>query len=247
MTIEKLMEGVELSEEAQAKVSELFESALSEKEEVIRAETEAKYEKLAEQYGEYVKAEMESKADDYIAEEVVPMIEKYMDYATQEFMKENQLAVESGVKVELAESFLGGLSNIAEQFNVEVPAGKDDYLTEMESKMEDLQKRFDSVLDEKNELQEQIVAGKKKSIIESKTSTLTESQKEEFAKTAKKVSFHSEDQFERAVEDLFESYFPASGKDDQESETITEKLDEQGKEDQKAQAKSWEEDLLARV
>lgn len=244
MSIEKLMEGTELSKEAQDKVSELFESALSEKEEVIRAETEAKYEKLAEQYGEYVKAEMESKADDYISEEVVPMIEKYMDYATQEFMKENEIAVESGVKVELAESFLGGLSSIAEKFNVEVPAGKDDYLTEMEGKVEDMQKRFDAVLEEKNSLEASIIEGKKEKIIESKASDLTESQKEEFVGVAEKVSFHSDEQFERAVEDLYESYFPA-GKSE-ESDSITEKLDEKQEQDE-PKVKSWADELLARV
>jgi predicted homoserine dehydrogenase-like protein len=167
-----------------------------------------------------------------------------MDYATGEFMKENEVAIESGVKVELAESFLGGLSTVAEKFNVEVPAGKDDYLGEMESKVEDLQKRFDAVLEEKNVLEESVVDSKKEKIIDSKVFDLTESQKEEFVGVAEKVSYHSDEQFERAVEDLYESYFPANKSE--ESDTITEKLDE-GQEAEEPKAKSWADELLSRV
>jgi len=171
---------------------------------------------------------MEDKAEAYINEEVLPSVDKYLSYATQEFMKENKLAVESGIKVELAEQFLGGLTGLAEQFNVKVPEGRDDYITEMEAKMDKLQARFDSVLEEKAQVEQDLKEHKMSQIVDSKVVDLTESQKEKFFRVAAKVTFQDETQYAQAIDGLYESYFPAEGKSklDEQTQMISESKEE---------------------
>ena len=121
---------------------------------------------------------------------------------------ENKLAIESSTKVELAESFLKGVQGIAESYNVQIPEGKDDYITEMQTKLDKMQERFDKVLDEKSELEQSIVESKREKITAKLTTDLSESQKERFGKVAAKVKYQDDKQFNEAIEDLFESYHP---------------------------------------
>lgn len=215
--LSKLFEGQEFSEDFKAKVIAVFESALEEKEQELTESIEQKYTQISEDYAEYVTSEMEDKVEQYINEEVLPSVDKYITFAAQEFMTENKIAIESGVKVELAESFLTGFKGIAESYNVKVPEGKDDYITEMESKLEAFQKRFDRVLDEKAELEQQVVESKRERIVSKLTADLSESQKDKFLKVADKVKFKDEEQFNEAIQDLYESYYPVEGKEPQDN------------------------------
>ncbi len=106
--LKKLFEGSELSEEFVGKVASIVEAAVEERTAQIEETTSAKYQALSDDYAAYVVAEMEDKTAQYIETEVVPVIEKYLDYSVTEFMTENKMVIESGVKVELAEGFLAG-------------------------------------------------------------------------------------------------------------------------------------------
>lgn len=217
-----MFEGQDLSQEFKDKLVAIFESTVEEKETELRESIETKYSTLAEDYAQYVVAETEAKAEQYINEEVLPSVDKYASYAVSEFMKENKLAVESGIKVELAEQFLGGLTGLAEQFNVKVPEGRDDYITEMEAKFEKLQSRFDAILSEKALVEQDLKEHKMGQIVDSVVVDLTESQKEKFFKVAAKVNFEDEAQYKAAVDSLFESYFPVEG----DKQSLTEKTEE---------------------
>lgn len=243
--LKELFEGQELSQEFKDKVTAIFETALEEKETEIQEQLEAKYEKISEEYAEYVVSESEQLAEQYIEQEVMPMVEKYLDYSVKEFMNENQLAVESGTKVELAEQFLTGLTGIAENFNVQVPEGKEDYITEMEEKLEAMQQRFDKVLDEKAELEQELVESKMADIVDEKVKDLTESQKEKFFKVASKVKFQDEEQYAASINELYESYFPTEGGD-----FLNEEQEEQHRIDESKKPSdqmTWTEQLLSRV
>lgn len=233
--LKALFDGIELSDETQAKIAEAFDAAVDAKVETrtaqIEEDTEAKYEQISKDYAEYVVEETQANADKWINEEFIPQATKYLDYATSEFMKENQQAVESNAKVELAESFLTGMAGIAESYNVKVPEGQDDLVAEMQKQVDSIQARFDKVLDEKTELEMQIVEGKKSVILADKLKGLTESQKEKIVKVSERVKFQDEEQFGSALEELVESYFPVTeGKDkfdestevEEEQEVITE-------------------------
>lgn len=240
--LKTLFEGQELSQEFKDKVQAVFESALEEKETEIQEQVETKYEKISEDYAEYVVEEMETKTQEYLDEEVMPMVEKYLDYATGEFLKENKLAVESGTKVELAEQFLTGMVGIAESFNVSVPEGKDDYITEMETKVSKLQERFDRALDEKAQLEQEITESKMAGIVDSKVKDLTESQKEKFFKVASKVKFQDEDQYASSINELYESYFPTEQED-----FLTEQQEEEKLNEEKLHKPEGKDDWLSQI
>lgn len=244
--LKALFEGQDFTQEFKDKVSAIFESALEEKTEQIEAETKQRYSKLSEQYAEYVVEETENKADQYITEHVMPMVEKYLDYSVSEFMIENKLSVESGTKVDLAEQFLSGLSGAAQAFNVTVPEGKDDYITEMEASLQSMQDRFDRVLSENAALEQEITTGKMSDIVDAKVSDLTESQKEKFFRVASKVTFQDEEQYAASIDDLYESYFPTSG-----GSKLINEGGPQGGEPVKSTAtpegSTWAEQLLSRI
>lgn len=211
--LKDLFEGNDFSQEFKDKVSAIFETAIEEKTAQIEEELEQKYTDISEEYAEYVISETEEKAEQYIEQEVMPMVEKYLDYSVKEFMNENRIAIESGTKVQLAEQFLTGLTGVAESFNVEVPKGKDDYISEVEERLDTMQKRFDALLDEKTELEQEITETKMADIVDDKVVDLTESQKEKFFKVAAKVKFQDEAQYKASIDELFESYFPTEGGD----------------------------------
>lgn len=245
--IKAIFEGQDFSQEFKDKVVAVFESAVEEKTTQIQEEIEQKYEALSEEYSQYVMEEMETKTQEYIESEVIPMVEKYLDYSVGEFMTENKLAVESGTKVQLAEQFLTGLTGIAESFNVQVPEGQDDYIKEVERKLEEAQDRFDKALDQNAELQEQLQEVKKSDIVDSKVVDLTESQKEKFFKVASKVRFQDEEQYKEAIDELFESYFPTEERKHSD-EPLTKQLDEQEQDQDKPTSfKSWEEELFSKL
>lgn len=250
--LKKLFEGSELSEEFKTSVSVLFESAVQdkvdEKEEEIRQKTEEFYEQKAQEYTEYVVEQLQEKADSYINDEVLPMVEKYLDYSVDQFLVKNEQVAIDTVKVNAAEQFLKGFSSLAESFNVDIPEGKETYVEKIEQEKKQLQERFDKSLDEVKELQEQIKIIKMGNIVDAQVVDLTESQKEKFFEAAATVSFKNEEQYKSAISKLYESYFPSVREEDQQ------RLEEQrqGQEDQtvvivEEQKDKWLEDLFSRV
>lgn len=206
--IKNLFEGEDFSQEFKDKVTAIIETELEDREAKIAEKLEAEYSDKAEEYKAYIKEELEKASEEYIEEQLVPSVNRYLEYAVQEYVKENKLAIESGLKVELAESFLSGLSGLAEQFNVKIPEGQDDLMVEMKEKLEKAEQRIDSILEEKDKLAEQIKTDKINRIVEKKVTDLTESQKEKFLRVVGKVQFIDENQFAASVDELYESYFP---------------------------------------
>lgn len=221
----KIFNGVDLSEEVKNKISSLIETTVEErveqKTQAIEEEIENKYAKLAENYSEYVFTEMQSKTDEYISEEVIPNVAKYVSYAAKEYVSENKVELESQVKVNLAESFLSGISNVAEGFNVEVPVGSENIIAEAEQKNADLQNRVDQLVGQNEKLQETISESKRQSIFEAVSDEMTETRKERFKEASAKITFIDESQFKDALTELKESFVPHK-KDEQ----ITENKDE---------------------
>jgi len=221
--LKKLFEGSDLSDEFKSKVAEIFEAALDQKLEEERSTLEEQYEQKAKEYSEYVVSEMEDKTEEYIQSELLPMVEKYLDFSVQEHFKSVEPVVESQIKVELADNFLKGFVSLAEGYNVSVSDGQDSLVEKLEKKLEQMQSRFDTVLQENVELKDQIVESKMTAIVDQKVSNLTESQKEKFFNSAKRVKFQDEDQYTKAIDELYESYFPVE--DDQSKTTLKEKTD----------------------
>jgi hypothetical protein len=243
--LKKLFEGMELSEDFKRKFEEVFAARIAEDTKQIKEQAEAdadeKYSALAEDYSQYVVTENEEKMDNYLAEEVSPTVERYLDYVAQEFVTENKMVIESETKVELADQFLSGFSQIAEQYNVTVPVGQDDVVAKLKAQVTEANATVDRLLTRTEELKEQIQANTKEDIIESVGADMTDTTKERFVKGCAKIKFHDQDQFTSAVKELKESYSPVS--DDKQ-------LDEKSKEPVQelvVEKDTWMDNLLSRV
>lgn len=252
--IDKVFEGLDLSEDFKSKIKTVLEQRVESEKQAINdsfdARVEERAETLANEYKNYVQDEMKEEAERYIQEEVMPTVQRYVDFAAKEFAEENRPVVESEVKVEMADKFLSGITEASKEYNVTIPEGQDDYVKQMEEKLESANKRFDDTLKEKEQLQNEIVESKRSSIIETKSEGLAETQKEKLATVAENVSFHDEDQFGNAIARLRQEYFPESNNESQnkggsEAGSMNEDVDTFGTRQTSKQAKtgSWLDDI----
>ena len=228
MTIKELFENTELSEDVKLKVQAVFEDRIAEETEKFQMQLQEQeqciieeYNKKADDYSEYLKEEYESKAQEYIESEVMPMVEKYIDYAVSEFIAENKIDICGQLKVKMADKFLSDLSALVESYNVIIPESGDSVI----DKIEDANNTISKLLDQKSELESTITEMKKKKIIDVVSSGLTETQKEKIVKSAGRIEFIDEQQFETALKYIKESYKPESI--NQDSVVITESRDDQ--------------------
>ncbi len=232
--LQKIFEGMELSEDFKKKFEEVYEARIQEEKATIQEEVEEqleeKYSALAEDYSEYVIQETEDKMEAYINEEVMPSVEKYLDHVAEEFISENKLVIESETKVELADNFLNGFSQLAESYNVEVPVGQDDVVSKLKSDLQEANEQVDRLVTKNNELQENVILNTKSDIVDAIAEDMTETQKERFFESCAKVDFHNEGQYKAAIQELKESFTPErlnkmlkEEKGVEEKEVVTEK------------------------
>lgn len=221
-SIETLFEGVELSKEVKDQIQESFESAVNEKAktmadeivadrlELIEAENKAKVDEAISE----AKTELESATEKYINEEVIPDIQskadKFLTYVAKEWMNENQLQVENGLKVELAESVITTNRDLLKQFDFTVES--DDKLVEAQTALEEKSAKLDESLGKIAELQESVEKLNRKASIASVKAQLdlTESQVEKLSTLSEELSFKDSDSFTAKVKDLAESHFAAT-------------------------------------
>lgn len=208
--IDALFEGQDLSEEFKVKAKAIIEAAIDE----TRTELTTKLQEESDQRLQARIGELEAEAERYIAEEIVPQVDKYLTAAVTEWAKDNVVAIEESAKVELAESFLTGLVGLAESHNLNIPQGTFDKVTELEQRIVEMRDELNANIDRNIELQNENKAFVRNSIIQKVTSDLSESQVEKIVAVGAKVEFVSEEQFTDAVKSLVESYYPTTPNDD---------------------------------
>ena len=196
--VDALVEGEDLSEEFKAKASTIFEAAVKSKirPEVERIELE-KTQEIAEEH-EAFKTELAEKVDGYL------------DYVVQEWMKENELAIERGLKGEIAEDFITGLKALFEEHYIDVPDEKYDILESQAQKIEELEGKLNETmgkLTEKKQSEDSLV---REAVIKEVSSDLAETQTEKFASLVEDVEFTDKESFEEKLNTLKENYFPKS-------------------------------------
>ena len=229
--INALFEGQELSEEFKVKATAIVESALAEREAVIReaVETELKadYEARIE---ERVK-ELEQVTESYISEEVMPSIDKYLTAAVNEWLEENKVGIEANAKVQMAESFLHGLVGLAGSHNLKISEAESTQIAELEAKLEAVKESLNQLTDRNIALIEENQSFKKSAVAGSITADLSEAQKDKIAGIVERIEFKDEDQYAAAVKSIVESYFPVSAKPEVEETVVNKpaKVDESAK------------------
>ena len=184
-----------LSEEFKQKAATVFEAAIKSKVKEIAEEIEADYNKKFE--------EETSKTKD----ELVEKVDSYLSYVVEEWMKENELALERGIKGEIAEDFISGLKKLFEDHYIDVPDEKYNVLEDQASKIEELNKKLNESIEKNIELSKENGKHIRQSIIDEASKELAETQKEKFNKLAEEVDYKNEEDFRTKVSTIKESYF----------------------------------------
>ena len=193
--VNALLAGEELSEEFQEKARTIFETAINAKVATIREELETKY---AEKFAEEVASAKESLAE---------RVDSYLEYVADEWMSENQLAVETGLKADMTESFLSGMKSLFEEHYVQIPEEKYDVFESMVEKLDDMETKLNEQIEKNITLNARLSESAADGILNDVSEGLAQTQKEKLASLAESVEFESEEQYRGKLETLKESYF----------------------------------------
>ena len=208
--VNALLGGEELTEEFKAKAKTIFEAAINSKISEIRATLEEEYaEKLAEEVAEEKEA-------------LTERVDSYLEYVSDEWMEENQLAIEHGLKTELTESFLSGMKSLFEENYVSIPEDKYDVLESMVEKLDDMETKLNEQIEKNITLNGRLAESVADGILESVSGGLAATQKEKLASLAESVEFESEETYRDKLETLKESYFTSKTSSTSKTETLTE-------------------------
>jgi hypothetical protein len=208
--VNALLGGEELTEEFKAKAKTIFEAAINSKVAEIRATIEEEHEaRLAEEVAEEKEALQER-------------VDSYLEYVSDEWMEENALAIEHGLKTELTESFLSGMRSLFEDNYVSIPDDKYDVLESMVEKLDDMESKLNEQIEKNIGLNKRLAESVADSILESVSGGLAATQKEKLASLAESVEFESEETYRDKLETLKESYFTSNTSTARKTETLTE-------------------------
>lgn len=196
--VNALLQGEELSEEFQEKARTIFETAINAKVSEIQEELVQQYEKSLEEEVVTIKEELTSRVD------------SYLEYVADEWMNQNQLAVEQGLKTEMTESFLMGMKNLFEEHYVSIPEEKYDVLHTMVEKLDEMEDKLNEQIERNIALNQRLAESVADVIFSDVCEGLALSQKEKLASLAENVEFDSEQNYREKLTSLRESYFPTN-------------------------------------
>ena len=194
--INALVAGEELSEEFQEKAKTIFEAAINSKVAKIEEALEA----------DHVKALTEEVAE--FKNELTERVDSYLEYVASEWMQENQLAVDQGLKGELSESFMTGLKGLFEEHYVSVPEDKYDVLESMVNKLDEMEEKLNEQIDKNVNLNKRLAESTSDGILSDVSEGLAVTQKEKLASLAESVEFETENDYREKLVTLRNSYFP---------------------------------------
>ena len=195
--VDALVEGEgDLSEEFKTKAATVFEAAVKSK---IRDEVE----RLEEEY----KTELDESIKE-TTEELSEKVDTYLNYVVEEWMKENELAIERGLKGEIAEDFISGLKQLFEDHYVDVPDEKYDVLEAQSEKITELEGKLDEAIQSVVTLRKDNSSLMREKAISESTEDLADTEIEKFKSLTEDVEFTDESSFKAKLDTLKESYFP---------------------------------------
>ena len=192
-----LLEGEELSEEFQNKAKTIFEAAIKTKVVEIKEE-------LQESYATALVEEL-----DKIKEGLTERVDGYLEYVADEWMQENALQVEAGLKTEMTESFLEGMKSLFEEHYVTIPEEKYDVLNSMVDKLDEMESKLNEQIDRNVALNRRLAESNADGVFTAVAEGLADTQKEKLATLAENVEFESETDYREKLVTLKESYFPS--------------------------------------
>ena len=212
--VNALLGGEDLSEDFKSKAKTIFEAAINTKVAQVKEALEAQYqEQLADRLVE-------------ATEELKERVDSYLEYVADEWVNENELAIEQGLKTEMTESFLGGMKGLFEEHYVTIPEDKYDVLESMVEKLDDMETKLNEQIEKNIGLNKRLAESSADSILSQVSEGLAQTQKEKLASLSESVEFESEEEYREKLETLKESYFsnkPATSS--AKTETLSEGVD----------------------
>ena len=205
-----LTDDEDLSEEFKQKASTIFEAA-------VKAKLVEEIEKLE---GEY-----ETKVDEKVSEvkeEIVDKVDAYLNYVVEEWMKENELAIEKGLRNEITEDFIGGLKSLFESHYINVPQEKYDVIESQAAEIEKLKEEVNRSIEKNIELNQKIAESTREEIIKDVSSDLAATEVDKLKGLAEGIEYKDAESFRKSVETLKNSYYPKAKASDTESNEVAE-------------------------
>ena len=189
-----------ISEEFKSKVSTIFEARVTDRINTIKEEIEAEYSSMLEEAVESIRTDLTEKVNDYL------------DYIVEEWMKQNEVAIEKGLRTEMVEDFIGGLRNLFAEHYIDVPAEKVDLVDELATKVESLEDKLNEEIQRGIEYKKQLTEAKKIDVVRTVCEGLTSTQVEKIKSLAESVEFSTEEEYQEKLETIRENYFPSGMK-----------------------------------
>jgi len=208
--VNALLEGEELSEEFKEKATIVFEAA-------VRSKIAGIQEALEAQYNAALQEEIESMKSD-----LVERVDAYLEYVSEEWISENELQIESGIKAQVAEDFMSGLKGLFEEHYVYIPEDKYNVLDAMVTKLDEMETKLNEQIDRNVALNKQLSESVSGNILDEVSGGLALSQKDKLASLAEGVEFASEEQYREKLVTLRESYFPTQTATETSEQVLTE-------------------------
>ena len=208
--INALVEGEDLSEDFKAKAATIFEAAINSKVQEIS-------EQITAQYEERLVEEVAS-----IKEELKDRVDSYLEYVADEWLQENELAVQSGLKEEMTESFISGMKSLFEEHYVTIPEEKYDVIESMVDKLDEMEGKLNEQIEKNIALNKRLAESVSDVVFADVTEGLAQTQKDKLASLVDNVEFESETAYREKLETLKESYFPTKVAQRSTTENLTE-------------------------
>jgi len=189
-----------ISEEFKSKVTTIFEARVQDRLTQIEEEIENHYAGMLEEAVETIKNDLTEKVDDYL------------NYVIEQWMDENQIAIESGLRSEMTEEFISGLRNLFAEHYIDVPAEKIDLVSELATKVEELESSLNEEIERGIQIKKSLTESRKTEVIHVVCEGLTATQVEKIKSLAESVEFSTEDEYKNKLETIRENYFPSGTK-----------------------------------
>lgn len=195
--VQAMFGGEELSEDFVGKATTIFEAAVV-----------SKVNEILETVSIDLEAELEVEKEE-IVESLSTRLDDYLEYVTEEWMKENSLAVEQGIRNEIVENFMVGLRNLFTENYIDIPEEKIDMVDELATKVTELESSINEEMERNIELRKELIESKKETVLRDVCEGLTHSQTVKMRSLAEGVDFESDESYYEKLETLKENYFPS--------------------------------------
>ena len=205
-----------ISEDFKSKVSTIFEARVQDRISQIQEEIESEYAGMLEEAITSVRNDLTEKVDDYLS------------YVVEQWMADNEIAIESGLRSELTDDFIAGLRNLFAEHYIDVPAEKVDLVDELAGQVEELESKLNEEIERGVEFKKALVESRKNEVTREVCDGLISTQVEKIKSLAESVEFSTEDEYKNKLETIRENYFPSGIKKADESQLNEQVEDAEG-------------------